>query len=92
MGTTDLKMTWACTLPILLAGYADGSPTGRANTVEEFKRMAETADYANELAKALEMVLTVFERASPTAEHWMEVQHAKGLLGRLPVRQISELG
>ncbi len=54
--------------------------------------MAETADYANELAKALEIVLTVFERASPMAGHWMEVQHAQGLLGHLPVRQISELG
>ncbi|KNH05106.1 hypothetical protein BRCH_02058c [Candidatus Burkholderia brachyanthoides] len=92
MRITDLKMTWACTLPILLAGYADGSPTGRAVAVEEFKRMAETADHANELAKALKMVLTVFERSSLTAGQWMEVQHAKELLGRLPVQQLAELG
>ncbi|WP_065497310.1 hypothetical protein [Burkholderia sp. CCA53] len=89
MLTVDLKMSWASLLPVLLAGYADGTAEGRSMAVEELKKMAATADFAHQLAQALKMVLTVFERSMPTAGHWMEVQHARELLSRLPVREIS---
>ncbi|WP_321959576.1 hypothetical protein [Burkholderia cenocepacia] len=58
--------------------------------VEQFKKMAEAADFAHELAGALEMVQSVLERSTPTAGHSMEVQHAKKLLSRLPAREISQ--
>ncbi|HDR8993949.1 TPA: hypothetical protein QDA93_006682 [Burkholderia vietnamiensis] len=92
MLTVDLKMSWASVLPVLLAGYAEGTAEGRSMAVEQFKKMSEAADFAHELADALEMVLTVFERSTPTAGHWMEVQHAKTLLNRLPAREISQEG
>ncbi|MDN7527688.1 hypothetical protein [Burkholderia orbicola] len=89
MLTVDLKMSWASLLPVLLAGYADGTAEGRSMAVEQLKKTAAAADFAHQLAEALEMVLTVFERSTPTAGHWMEVQHARELLRRLPVREIS---
>ena len=90
MLTVDLKMSWASVLPVLLAGYVEGTAEGRSMAVEQFKKMAEAADFAHELADALEMVMTVFERSTPTAGNWMEVQHAKKLLNRLPTREISQ--
>lgn len=41
-----LTPTWRGVLPLLLAGYTEGTATGRALALAELQRMAEIADIA----------------------------------------------
>lgn len=42
-----IEPTWKGVLPLLLATYCDGSPKGKQQALEEFRRMAEAADLWN---------------------------------------------
>lgn len=42
--TIDCTPTWIAILPMLLAGYEDGSATSRQIAKEELERMAKLAD------------------------------------------------
>ena len=42
---------WEEALPLLLAVYEDGTPTGRAEALKELRRMAELADRYVDLSK-----------------------------------------
>lgn len=47
--TINVTPTWRGILPLLLTGYADGTPKGRAIAFAELQRMADLADrYADE--------------------------------------------
>lgn len=57
VGTIDISLTWASSLPILVAGLVHGDTDVRRQVIEQLGRMAEAADYANTTLMALKAIV-----------------------------------
>lgn len=71
--TISYKMTWKGVLPIFLLALENGTEEGKKIAIEELHKMAEVADVAAELNKALESIKDIVVRESPRTTNSCEI-------------------